>query len=71
MSKGVCFILSLPDLLCLFLLKVSSVYLEKSVFCRLLACDEDSAAPVLWSKAHSAEHTALGASISNVCRLMV
>jgi len=71
MSEGVSFILSLPGLLCLFLLKVGSVYLEKTVFSRLLACNKGSAAPVLWSKTHGAEHTALGASISSEHRLVV
>lgn len=44
---------------------------KKSEFSRLLACNEESAAPVLWSKAHSAEHIALGAIISNERRLML
>lgn len=64
MNKGVCFILSLPDSLCLFVEKVSSVYLEKSVFSRLLAFNEDSAALVLQREAHRAELTALGTSTS-------
>lgn len=40
-----CFIMSLPDLPCLFVAKVTSDYLEKSVFFRLLTCKEESAAP--------------------------
>lgn len=65
MNKGVCFILSLSDLLCLFVQKVSSVYLEKSVFSRLLVFNEDSAALVFQRKAQGAELTALGTSISS------
>lgn len=65
MNKGVCFILSLPDLLCLFVQKGSSVYLEKSVFFRLLAFNEDSAALVLQRKARGAKLTAQGTSISS------
>lgn len=64
MNKGVCSILSLPDLLCLFV-EVSSVYLEKSVFSRLVAFNEDSAALVLQREAQRADLTALGTSTSS------
>lgn len=49
--------------MCLFVLKVSSVYLEKSVFSILLAFNEDSAALVLQRKALGAKLTAFPTNV--------